>query len=57
MTMTEKISGELLFQSGISLSICLHVIRVVRVVKENLDQSFQSGISLSICLHGGVTGP
>ena len=56
MTMTEKISGELLFQSGISLSICLHVIRVVRVVKENLDQSFQSGISLSICLHGGVTG-
>ena len=39
-----------LFQSGISLSICLHK-RPVANWGGSFDNKFQSGISLSICLH------
>ena len=40
------------FQSGISLSICLHVVHRWSEEKDHMGE-FQSGISLSICLHGG----
>ena len=39
------------FQSGISLSICLHAYAERFVMSLGLV-AFQSGISLSICLHG-----
>ena len=38
------------FQSGISLSICLHAL-AKKSGFFSADNSFQSGISLSICLH------
>ena len=39
------------FQSGISLSICLHTTLLGSEVSSATELSFQSGISLSICLH------
>ena len=37
------------FQSGISLSICFHLLALL--YEEYGEDSFQSGISLSICFH------
>ena len=49
--MLQKVRVEDAFQSGISLSICLHYRRYIEPGAE-LAEVFQSGISLSICLHG-----
>ena len=44
-----------MFQSGISLSICLHVTGVMLATTAAKTAAFQSGISLSICLHSSGT--